>query len=296
MPGITSSTHIELQERDWQILRGLFESRIMTAAHASALYFEGRPEAAKKRLQKLKAAGLIAERPRLRPYDPAILFLSRQAFRLLSENGRIEDYPKLQLGQMEKRARVSELTLKHELAVMDVKAAVVAAITKLSHLRVAEFSTWPLLRQFRSRPSTGGKTQWVRPDGFIRIHQHESGGTSEHAFFLEVDRSTETLDTLAIRCLCYREHYRAGGFAAQMGHAPSEAGRFPFRVLIVCKTEQRRRNLATRLLQQRPPVFTQVWLATFEEVIPSPLGSVWSTPKDYRDLTRNTRPLIIPHP
>jgi len=60
---------IDLQGRDLALLRGLFECRVMTPGHAAKLYFDGKPEATKKRLQKLKAAGLIGERPR-RAFDP----------------------------------------------------------------------------------------------------------------------------------------------------------------------------------------------------------------------------------
>jgi ribosome biogenesis protein Tsr3 len=63
---------IDLRERDLELLRGLFESRIMTAAHIATLYFDDKKEATKKRLQKLKAAGLIRERRR-RAYEPAVL-------------------------------------------------------------------------------------------------------------------------------------------------------------------------------------------------------------------------------
>ena len=35
---------------------------LLTLAHAAPLYFEGRKEAAKKRLQKLKEAGLVLDR------------------------------------------------------------------------------------------------------------------------------------------------------------------------------------------------------------------------------------------
>ena len=55
---------IELQPRDWSLLCGLFESRVMTLAHAGTLYFDGKYEMAKKRIQKLKTAGIIRERPR----------------------------------------------------------------------------------------------------------------------------------------------------------------------------------------------------------------------------------------
>jgi len=85
-------TSINFQERDFALLTGLFESRLMTARHIAALYFDDKSEMTKKRLQKLKAAGVIAEKRR-RTYDPAILFLTPKAFRLLKEEGRLVDYP-----------------------------------------------------------------------------------------------------------------------------------------------------------------------------------------------------------
>jgi hypothetical protein len=71
------SNSLQFQERDLALLRGLFECRVMTNDHATSHYFEGKNEAAKKRLQKLKAAGLISERPR-RTFEPSILFLTRK--------------------------------------------------------------------------------------------------------------------------------------------------------------------------------------------------------------------------
>jgi hypothetical protein len=44
------STTLQFQDRDIVVLRGLSESRIMTAAHIAALYFAGKKEAAKKPL------------------------------------------------------------------------------------------------------------------------------------------------------------------------------------------------------------------------------------------------------
>jgi hypothetical protein len=71
--------NIQLQPRDHGLLHDLFESRVMTSAHAATLHFGGSKEAAKKRLQKLKAAGLVSERKR-RPTEPAALFLTAKAF------------------------------------------------------------------------------------------------------------------------------------------------------------------------------------------------------------------------
>ncbi len=46
---------------------------------------------------------------------------------------------------------------------------------------------------------------------------------------------------------------------------------------------ERRNNIAERLLLSRPPIYTQVWLATMQEVTTLPLGPIWIRPKDYRE-------------
>ena len=90
----TKPDALQLQERDIFLLRGLFESRIMTAAHVAALYFDGKGEATKKRLQKLKAAGLLGERRR-HAFEPAILFLTRKGFLLLTKQSALSQFPQL---------------------------------------------------------------------------------------------------------------------------------------------------------------------------------------------------------
>ncbi len=259
----------------------------MTAAHAAALHFDGRAEATKKRLQKLKAAGLVAERSR-RAYEPAILFLTTGGLALLNERGVLADYPPLSLPSLYKRATVSDLTIRHELLVMDVKAAFHDAVRGTKPFTVAEFGTWPRLYQFEAVMGAGGETV-VRPDGFIRIHENEpDGGLSEHVFFLEVDRSTETLDTLASRANGYLHYYKSGGFALKNGALRSAYKDYPFRVLMVFKTAERRNNMAECLLQNIPPILTQVYLSTIEEVRKDPLGPIWIRPVDYRDAVSNT--------
>src|SRR5438093_8265885 len=106
-----SDCSIALQPRDFLILRGLFDSRIMTLSHISRLYFEGRDEAAKKRVQKLKAAALISERAR-RAYDRSILSLTRKGFEALFDGGQLSQFPKQSWKTLEKRMQVSEMTLR----------------------------------------------------------------------------------------------------------------------------------------------------------------------------------------
>ena len=279
---------IQLQQRDLALLRGLFESRVVTAAQAAVLYFEGKQEAARKRLQKLKAVGLINERKR-RVNEPSVLFLTRKAFQLLRDKGELSQYPPLSAAAFERRAHVSSLTLRHELEVMDVKSAFHSAIAGTGQVLVAEFSTWPVLSQFEAYRERGAAPTLVRPDGFIRVHERElDGGLSEHTFFLEVDRSTETQDTLVTRAGGYLDYYTSGGFAVRNGGTRADFKAYPFRVLMVFKSEERRNNTAERLLQRTPPILTQVWLSTFAEVTTNPLGEIWIRPADYRDATRGT--------
>jgi Replication-relaxation len=281
---------ISLQERDVALLRGLFESRVMTTGHIATLHFDGKKEAAKKRLQKLKAAQLLGERTQ-RVNEPSVLFLTRQAFTLLESEGVLKEYPPIAQSSLEKRARVSDLTLRHELEVMDVKAAFHSAIRKTELFSTAEFSTWPLLNQFEAfRDGHSAAEVLVKPDGFIRIHEKEKNdGLSEHTFFLELDRSTETQDTLVTRAGCYFDYYKSGGFAVRNGAPRSDYKAFPFRVLMVFKNAERRNNTAERLLQNNPPIFTHACLSTFEEVTTDPLGPIWIQPVDYRDATKGTQ-------
>ena len=289
MATLSKATNLTLQDRDLDLLRGLFESRVMTAAHVTTLFFDGKPEMSKKRLQKLKAAGLVAQRPR-RPSDPAVLFLTRKALVLLRGLGDLDKYPQFGLPALERRADVKELTIRHELDVMDVKAAFHGAVRKSDTFSVEKFSTWPQLHQFEtSLPGHGGDIL-VKPDGFIRIHEREANSKGFfHECFLEVDRSNETQDRLVGKAVGYVEFYKSGGFAVRNGGARSNVKDFPFRVLIVLKSPERRNNTAARLAHNTPPILRQTWLTTFAEVTTNPLGPIWILPADYRNITAGTR-------
>ena len=262
---------LQLQDRDLALLRGLFECRVMTSDHATALFFDGKSEAAKKRLQKIKAAGLITERPR-RVFEPSILFLTRKGLILLQKKGVLTQYPSFDLPALDRRARVSDLTIRHELEVMDVKAAFHAAIKATPSFTIDEFSTWPLLNEFTAyRAGGNGAEITVKPDGFIRIHETDAaGGKFERAFFLEVDRSSEVQETLVAKAGCYLDYYRRGGFAVRNGATRDDFNKFPFRVLMVFKNAERRNNTALRLLQNTSPILTMVYLSTLEEVTHDP--------------------------
>jgi hypothetical protein len=287
------SLPILLQNRDVALLRGFFESRVMTTAHATALYFDKKTDAANKRLQKLKATGFIGERPR-RAFAPAILFLTRKGLKQLQDEGVLTEYPSFALAALERRARVSDLTIRHELEVMDVKTAFHAAIKTTKTFTIAEFSTWPLLNEFSAyRPGYDSAEVPVKPDGFIRIHETDDDGARfEHGFFLEVDRSNEVQETIVAKAGCYLDYYKRGGFAVRNGATRDDYKKFPFRVLMVFKSAERRNNTAIRLLQNTPPILTLAYLSTLEEVTNDPTGAIWIRPLDYREATKGT--LFVP--
>jgi hypothetical protein len=279
---------LQIQERDIALLRGLFESRVMTSAHIAALFFDGKREYTKKRLQKLKAARLIGERKR-NANESSVLFLTRKAFTLLTSQGQLSEYPSLGKNSFEARANVSEVTLRHELEIMDVKAAFHAALAKSETFSILEFCTWPLLYQFEASRPGDGTDILVKPDGFIRIHEKDPG-TKGFAYdcFLEVDRSSETQDVLVAKADCYREYYKSGGFAVRNGVPRTDFKEFPFRVLMVLKSAERRNNTAERLAQNDPPILSRTWLTTLADVTADPLGAIWILPMDYRNLTVGT--------
>lgn len=273
---------VELQPRDYQVLVGLFESRLMTLKHAAVLYFKGKGEAAKKRVQKLKAAGFIRERAR-GARERSILHLSPLGLDVLREQGLLDRYPQLSAHKLHKRMRVGETTIAHELAVMDVKAAFVSAIAAARpRLELAEFSTWPALCRFRAyRPD--GVSQIINPDAFIRIIeqvQSDSGTTSvQHFFFLEVDKSSEVQEILGVKAFCYRDYYRRGGFALRRGKRPEEFDKLPFRVLFVMRSTARIGNTARMLREMNPPINNMAWLSAIDDVNRNPLAAIWHTSK-----------------
>ena len=273
---------IEIQPRDLEFLRLLLHTRILTLKHASVFVFGGSREAAKKRVQKLKANGLVLERRR-KAYDLGVLFLSKKGFQCLQENGEVpDDFGNIR--SFSKRAAISELTLRHELEVLDVRLAFFEATAKQPNLSIEEFSTWPRLYEFSvndREKSSGVKT--VKPDGFIRLHEKDvDEGKWEHMFFLEVDRSTEKLAILVERARHYNLFYRSGGMSERFGHSKESYKEFPFRVLIVCKSKERMDNLAFELLQMKPPLLTQISFSTMKKVCGDSLGKVWLVPGDYQ--------------
>lgn len=277
---------ISIQPRDIEILVSMFESRILTVQHLASFHFDGKIDATRKRIQKLKAAGLIVSRRR-NAYEPEIHSISKSSFELLTAEGALAEYPAFSWPATTRRCTVSEQTLVHELMTLDIKAAFTDAVRNSKAVSIAKFTTWPLLCQFScsEKLSFGTRESIVKPDGFIQFLEKANDGEYSHDFYLETDRSSESLDVISRKCLSYRDYYRSGGFAVRNGGTSSAYQEFPFRVLIVCRSKARTFNIAQKLISLHPPILKQVWLATLDNVIRDPFGPVWLEPCAFRNAT-----------
>jgi hypothetical protein len=269
-------------DRDFALLRGLFESRLMTRQHISAIFFNGRDRMTKKRVQKLASLGLIGARPR-RPEQPKLHFLTKNGYDLLRDSGKLADYPRIDYPRFKRRIDVSDQTKAHELAVMDVKAAFYRAAKNHPGVNIAEFSTWPRLYRFRVRMPSG-KMAWLSPDAFIRVHEKAADASvHESLFYAEIDRSTEPLSIIRNKAIGYRDHFQSGGMAVKFGAPREHYKQFAFRVLWVFRNSERRNNVAQAFFTHHPPITTQAWMTTMKELITDPFDRLWTRPIDLRE-------------
>jgi len=227
-------------------------------------------------------------RPR-RAFEPSVLFLTRKGLMLLQEKGDLTKYPSFDLPVLDRRARVSDLTIRHELEIMDVKAAFHAALAKSEKFAIEQFSTWPLLNEFTAyRPGGSGIEIIVKPDSFIRIHETDAAGDKfERAFFLKWIVPAKSRKRLLPR-LVVTSIFTG---AAALPSATAQPATISKNSHSVCSWCSRTRSAGTTpptVASKHPAILTMVYLSTLEEVTHDPTGAIWIRPLDYRAATEGT--------
>jgi Replication-relaxation len=278
MPRLDSQ-NIVLQERDISLLADLLESRVLTLDHIRTLYFPGKNEMAKKRVQRLKGAGLISERSR-RIGQPSVLHITWKGYIALREGCHVGGNAHLTAKTFARRMAVSDLTLTHELMIADVRTTFTIATRESGRFSLLAFDVWP--RRYNFTVSNGYNRVNVKPDGHLRFVEKRNDEEFQYDFFVEVDTGSETLDRVVEKCVNYREYHRSGGYAVFCGGKKDESKAYPFRVLLVCRSEARRNNLAARLQEVKPVFSTMILVTTQSECVRDPLGDIWLTAAAYK--------------
>lgn len=271
---------IVLTARDTAVLADLLDSRLLTLAQIADIHFDGKREAAKKRLQGLKKARLISGRPRVSRSEPEPLRITHAGFDWLVASGQLAERPKLTWKLMSARLKVSPLTVRHELSVGDVKAAIYRGSRAVTNLSVRQFITWTRLLRFTVRDGRLNEQTDVSPDGFFQIERNRDEQRVSFDFFVEVDRATETLSRIVDRAAAYVAFYLQGGYAKRRGGQGAEAKHFPFRVLWTFPTRTRLEGFAKACREHNPPILKMMWLATLADVLRDPFGPIWTRPVD----------------
>ena len=214
-----------LSERDLEILRSVSQHRFLAAKQLEALHFNDHTsEASGARICRRVLSRLADERV-LRRLDRRVGGVRAGSasfvYALGPAGGRV-------LGHVRRTTEPSELFLAHTLAIGDVRVMLQAA-ERAGTLSISEMEIEPTC--WRHFVGPGGARDIVRPDLYLVT----AAGDYEDAWFLEVDRGTESPAALSRKCQAYDRYWRSG--QEQLRH-----GSFPL-VIWICPNEQR----ATRI-------------------------------------------------
>lgn len=286
---------VELNGRDVALLRDVFDSRFITIHHAGLLHFAKRrdpTDAAKTRLRPLVKVGLLklhqgqygmVHLPSGGTKEIKQIYgLEKAGFDVLVDNDFLPE-AKEEGWSDRQRARFaqrSESTLKHEVGVLSIKAALRPAVEQTGRFSIREFGVQPYDYQFDDL--TPSEEAYRKPDGFIDVVDEDSG--QHHYFYLEFDhRRSEDLGEIVAKAKAYRAHLRKGGFLKFLRVGGAKPEDFPFRTLFVVQSadsKARRNNILAKLAELG--FQTQIPVATFEDLLNDPLGAIWTIPAHYR--------------
>ena len=203
-----------LSERDLAIIGQVAELRLMSARQIQAVHFpsvEHDNELAATRARQRVLARLIRERLLIRLERRIggvragsagfVLALGPVGQRVLGTSGpRRRSY--------EPGLRFVDHTLAISQVVVDVTVASRRGLLDLLEAQ-AEPQCW------RAFGGISGR-RWLRPDGFLVL----ASGEYELRWFIEVDRSSESLPVIVRKCQLYAEYYQSGKEQARGGVFP----------------------------------------------------------------------------
>jgi hypothetical protein len=125
--------------------------------------------------------------------------------------------------------------LSHRLAITERYVELIEA-SRAGQLELRAFDAEPL--SWRRFAGPGGGFLTLKPDAFVRL----AVGEYEHAYFVEIDRATESLPTIGRKLALYRRYWKTGREQHRLGLFP--------RVLFIVPDEARETAIRERIAQQ----------------------------------------------
>ena len=236
-----------LSDRDLAILRTLQGFRLATGDHLRRLHFtEGSPITRDRRcrsvLKRLTDAGLIGRLDR----RVGGLHGGSQGF-VYSLRGRGSGALARLDGTEPRRPRgePGERFVAHVLAITETYVRLREGTGPECRHELLSFDPEPTC--WRRFPAPHGGVTVLRPDAYIRVADTDY----EDAFFVEIDRATESLTTIRAKCQAYAAYWRSGTEQASVGVFP--------KVVWIVPSEHRAdgiRRTITRLTEAEQQLFT----------------------------------------
>ena len=246
---------IVLQDRDRRIMEYLYHFRYLTREQIERLSGFGCAVRANIRLRKLYDHRYLSRRfvPTSRGSLKAVYFLGPEGERLLNQEMGFDER-KLRLLR-KKTGELNLYFLDHHLLLNDVAISFLLALRKHRYVRLLRW-------RHQGKITLDVQGNKIRPDAYCQYLYRKK----IFAFFLEVDRSTESLKRFSTRAGKYI-HY-----AFSDGHLRDFGFRY-FRVLVVSRTETRMRNLMKTVSKLTDKIF---WFSSAEKISEETvLESIW---------------------
>lgn len=268
-----NDTGIQIQKRDIEIIKLIYENRFLPSTHILALV-EGSNQGILRRLNLLYHGGYIDRPPeQIKPYqkgsDPMIYGLGNKGADLLAE---VMNIPRYKVDWTSKNREAKRRYIYHSLMISNFRTVLTLALKKHPE---AKLTSWTQGLELKDYAKIEGKKVVIVPDAFFTLEE----ANSRMHFFLEADRSTMTTERFLKKMRAYWEWYKAKGHEDKYQIKA-------FRVLTICISETRKENLKkiTKEADDHKKGSPMFWFALEEEFsVFEPatlLKPIWRTPQD----------------
>ena len=205
----------DLSDRELEILSSVVAHRYLAARQIQALHFSDHASdlsaarTCRRVLERLSERGALARLERriggVRAGSASFVYqIGSRGLSILRELG----HP---VGSRRYEPGVG--FLEHHLAIADLHVTLVEA-ERQGHVLIAELQLEP--HCWRAHSDLGGQPLWLRPDLYVALRVGEE---TTH-WFVEVDRGTESIQSLVRKCRAYEQYLRSGVEQRHIGAFP----------------------------------------------------------------------------